>query len=76
MDPEGNRYTTLISIHALREEGDETGKTITQLLKISIHALREEGDPLGIGTISPIELISIHALREEGDELPQSLCLC
>ena len=36
-------------------------------LEISIHALREEGDPLGIGTISPIELISIHALREEGD---------
>ena len=36
---------------------------------ISIHALREEGDPLGIGTISPIELISIHALREEGDPL-------
>ena len=38
-----------------------------RIQQISIHALREEGDPLGIGTISPIELISIHALREEGD---------
>ena len=27
------------------------------------------GRPLGIGTISPIELISIHALREEGDDV-------
>ena len=35
----------LISIHALREEGDFTfgGGNVT--LCISIHALREEGDP-------------------------------
>ena len=103
----------MISIHALREEGDEFTPCVTKsftyfyprpprggrpsqrrplpktasnfyprpprggrpyagctsglYLRISIHALREEGDPLGIGTISPIELISIHALREEGD---------
>ena len=56
-----------ISIHALREEGDQAAWRISDRCKISIHALREEGDPLGIGTISPIELISIHALREEGD---------
>ena len=29
--------------------------------------------PLGIGTISPIELISIHALREEGDTAKRTL---
>ena len=35
----------LISIHALREEGDGcTGMVKTVLSEISIHALREEGD--------------------------------
>ena len=34
-----------ISIHALREEGDQiTRVTVTQTRAISIHALREEGD--------------------------------
>ena len=34
-----------ISIHALREEGDELGLNATQyVVTISIHALREEGD--------------------------------
>ena len=37
--------TSLISIHALREEGDRHRKDdINALRKISIHALREEGD--------------------------------
>ena len=36
----------LISIHALREEGDqELSKKQGEALDISIHALREEGDP-------------------------------
>ena len=35
-----------ISIHALREEGDEMQGNIGQLGKISIHALREEGDSI------------------------------
>ena len=35
---------TYISIHALREEGDETDELKDQLDAISIHALREEGD--------------------------------
>ena len=35
----------IISIHALREEGDTGGKSIPQIREISIHALREEGDP-------------------------------
>ena len=35
-----------ISIHALREEGDELGLCAPcDALDISIHALREEGDP-------------------------------
>ena len=34
----------MISIHALREEGDGVTSSPHQLLSISIHALREEGD--------------------------------
>ena len=34
----------IISIHALREEGDETLANYRQVNEISIHALREEGD--------------------------------
>ena len=56
----------MISIHALREEGDLKPKRTTPPTPISIHALREEGDRgslAGLGGHS----ISIHALREEGD---------
>ena len=57
-----------ISIHALREEGDEQlSKIKTLLLRISIHALREEGDRAAQNMDAKLE-ISIHALREEGDE--------
>ena len=34
----------MISIHALREEGDWWGSSYTPSRRISIHALREEGD--------------------------------
>ena len=34
----------IISIHALREEGDVVQKILVQFDLISIHALREEGD--------------------------------
>ena len=34
----------IISIHALREEGDSWSSGIPEALSISIHALREEGD--------------------------------
>ena len=37
-------YADLISIHALREEGDMQLALLTPPLTISIHALREEGD--------------------------------
>ena len=34
----------MISIHALREEGDLPPDVVAKLKEISIHALREEGD--------------------------------
>ena len=34
----------MISIHALREEGDTSAVAVNPALQISIHALREEGD--------------------------------
>ena len=34
----------IISIHALREEGDLPDYRVCTGIKISIHALREEGD--------------------------------
>ena len=59
--------TYLISIHALREEGDSLfSSTSTQTGRISIHALREEGD-LPEKDRQAVRSISIHALREEGD---------
>ena len=60
--------TRMISIHALREEGDFHLYVIRKsLFAISIHALREEGDlPLRFPA-SYLQSISIHALREEGD---------
>ena len=59
--------TLAISIHALREEGDELGLNATQyVVTISIHALREEGD-INVCNHRWLYEISIHALREEGD---------
>ena len=59
---------TQISIHALREEGDEHAAVqIRAATAISIHALREEGDLLAPQRDPPNRGISIHALREEGD---------
>ena len=57
----------MISIHALREEGDRFLFSIAiGRYSISIHALREEGDDHP-GLFSRGVDISIHALREEGD---------
>ena len=62
----GNKHT-VISIHALREEGDlEQRNRRGHRQPISIHALREEGDYCK-KTKREQEYISIHALREEGD---------
>ena len=40
---------TQISIHALREEGDEYIERLAEVFRISIHALREEGDDCNFG---------------------------
>ena len=56
----------LISIHALREEGDSLTSVLWGCSKISIHALREEGD-CKLWAFLRYWYISIHALREEGD---------
>ena len=63
----GARRASYISIHALREEGDEMVASYGMAVgRISIHALREEGDLTG-ARLSTRSSISIHALREEGD---------
>ena len=56
----------MISIHALREEGDQRTQVLLDMGAISIHALREEGDGDRF-LLRHIAGISIHALREEGD---------
>ena len=58
----------VISIHALREEGDSPRWFSEGDGCISIHALREEGDPCTTNHRS-LCVISIHALREEGDNV-------
>ena len=63
--PRGWRWC--ISIHALREEGDDRVFFPKGNSKISIHALREEGDQKTRIASGPRGRISIHALREEGD---------
>ena len=58
----------VISIHALREEGDLLLVFVDAFFfVISIHALREEGDLRPQLAMPLWFLISIHALREEGD---------
>ena len=62
------RGAAVISIHALREEGDFClRRGICLPRPISIHALREEGDGQPSGERHGEFFISIHALREEGD---------
>ena len=57
-----------ISIHALREEGNDNKFYGRYASNISIHALREEGDDNKFyGRYA--SNISIHALREEGDDV-------
>ena len=57
-----------ISIHALREERDESVHAMLHVpYYISIHALREERDRSAGMAQSNTTGISIHALREERD---------
>ncbi len=61
----------VISIHALRVEGDS--QLANQVFKcdISIHALRVEGDSQLANQVFKCD-ISIHALRVEGDSIAGS----
>ena len=59
----------LISIHALRVEGDMAIDQIINGIIISIHALRVEGDCRSVLSAAGGH-ISIHALRVEGDRFP------
>ena len=56
----------VISIHALREESDQSARHVQPQFHISIHALREESDPAALHHGRRV-MISIHALREESD---------
>ena len=56
----------IISIYALRVEGDNLISLCEACHNISIHALRVEGDWLQ-GVFKTDWTISIHALRVEGD---------
>ena len=62
-----NMTRTVISIHALRGEGDLCNLRTSCVADISIHALRGEGDQAVTTTKRKTDRISIHALRGEGD---------
>ena len=56
-----------ISIHALREEGDTTGKVDTPEFKIFL-STPSARRATSVHRLTPVQhTISIHALREEGD---------
>ena len=57
----------MISIHALRGEGDCRAQRRRHESGISIHALRGEGDSADEVRRHSRDEISIHALRGEGD---------
>ena len=62
----------VISIHALREEGDSLAYTPHSTLGISIHALREEGDSTGIyGVTGVLVFLSTPSARRATDQEAQ-----
>ena len=62
----GDHAPIIISIRALRVEGDVNLANVNLCHVISIHALRVEGDPVTVNQRHGI-VISIHALWVEGD---------
>ena len=56
-------YFGVISIHALREEGDRDYVRARACQYISIHALREEGDSKNRDKISIFKQIIQHSAR-------------
>ena len=71
--PEIDSYleeTKLISIHALREEGDVHGLEKALSQKISIHALREEGDhPSAARSLTSSRFLSTPSARRATPEI-------
>ena len=66
----------LISIHALREEGDALQEYYPPILIISIHALREEGDAhIYIDPIFPIEPFLSTPSARRATRLQRSMAL-
>ena len=62
-------FTTSISIHSLRVEGDGLSVEQVKQLPISIHSLRVEGDEQLDSDLISAAFISIHSLRVEGDSM-------
>jgi len=61
------RQQCVVSIHAFRGEGDDSGtSTRMHQIHVSIHAFRGEGDLVLPGAL-PRQHVSIHAFRGEGD---------
>ena len=57
----------VISIHALREEGDLSVSVMTGLISSFLSTPSARRATRAAGVVPPVGLISIHALREEGD---------
>ena len=65
-----------ISIHALREEGDDKHALVIKLLKIFLSTPSARRATVAtLLRIAKAQNISIHALREEGDAFPPLLKL-
>ena len=68
--------SAVISIHALRGEGDRYAQPLKTICPvISIHALRGEGDIDTVLISVHFIVISIHALRGEGDKGKSAHCV-
>ena len=63
----------LISIHALREEGDKLTETRLRLNTDFYPRPPRGGRPRVVLIINQFVIISIHALREEGDQMAQAM---
>ena len=65
----------VISIHALREEGDNLGNGINHELCIFLSTPSARRATAGAKPQRSVNYISIHALREEGDMPSRSISL-
>ena len=68
--PEGvtrEYFVHIISIHALREEGDRNSYMFTRFLRDFYPRPPRGGRPHDVVFVGECNFISIHALREEGD---------